>query len=207
MPIFGQKTSILLKLHYFMVIKVNRMPFLFRFFTKISLLSCQYLSKIRLFSKKHSALMPILVKKKRPLSQKHSALMWFFFNFSWKTPAVVHMIGQKTSILSKLHSILVKKSHRGCPFFSISHEKITALMSIFCPKNVHSLKGNSSHLHVTKKKTSTPLKTQFFHVFFLLFIFHKLPILSCRYFVKKRQFCQNYNTWWTIKVHKMPFFF
>ena len=99
-----------------------------------------------------------------------------------------------------------KKSHRGCPFFSISHEKITALMSIFCPKNVHSLKGNSSHLHVTKKKTSTLLKTQFSHVFFLLFIFHKLPILSCRYFVKKRQFCQNYNTWWTIKVHKMPFF-
>ena len=39
MPIFGQKTSILLKLHYFMVIKVTRMPFLFRFFTKKSLLS------------------------------------------------------------------------------------------------------------------------------------------------------------------------
>ena len=151
MPIFGQKTSILLKLHYFMVIKVNRMPFLFRFFTKISLLSCQYLSKIRLFSKKHSALMPILVKKKRPLSQKHSALMWFFFNFSWKTPAVVHMIGQKTSILSKLHSILGQKSHR-MPFFPISHEKISALMSIFCQKNVHSKKRNSSHLHVLSKK-------------------------------------------------------
>ena len=40
--------------------------------------------------------------------------------------------------------------------------------------------------------------------FFL--IFHKHPILSCRYFVKKRQFCQNQNTWWAIKVHKMPFF-
>ena len=38
------------------------------------------------------------------------------------------------------------------------------------------------------------------------FIFHKLPILSCRYFLKKRQFCQKYNTWWAIKVHKMPFF-
>ena len=78
-------------------------------------------------------------------------------------------------------------------------------MSIFCQKNVHFLKGNSSHLHV-KKKTSTLLKTQCSHVFFLLLIFHKLPILSCRYFVKKRQFCQNYNTWWAIKVHKMPFF-
>ena len=40
--------------------------------------------------------------------------------------------------------------------------------------------------------------------FFL--IFHKHPILSCRYFVKKRQFCQNQNTWWAIKVQKMPFF-
>ena len=83
MPIFGQKTSILLKLHYFMVIKVNRMPFLFRFFTKISLLSCQYLSKIRLFSKKHSALMPILVKKKNVHCLKNTVLSCdFFFYFS-----------------------------------------------------------------------------------------------------------------------------
>ena len=79
MPIFGQKTSILLKLHYFMVIKVNRMPFLFRFFTKISLLSCQYLSKIRLFSKKHSALMPILVKKKNVHCLKNTVLSCDFF--------------------------------------------------------------------------------------------------------------------------------
>ena len=134
MPIFGQKTSILLKLHYFMVIKVNRMPFLFRFFTKISLLSCQYLSKIRLFSKKHNALMPILVKKKRPFSQKHSALMWFFLNFSWKTPAVVHMIGQKTSILSKLHSILVKKSHRMPFFFLFLTKKLLLLCQYFVKK-------------------------------------------------------------------------
>ena len=135
MPIFGQKTSILLKLHYFMVIKVNRMPFLFRFFTKISLLSCQYLSKIRLFSKKHSALMPILVKKKkRPLSQKHSALMWFFFNFSWKTPAVVHMIGQKTSILSKLHSILVKKVIGDAHFFLFLTKKLLLLCQYFVQK-------------------------------------------------------------------------
>ena len=41
-------------------------------------------------------------------------------------------------------------------------------------------------------------------LFFL--IYHKHPILSCRYFVKKRQFSQNQNTWWAIKVHKMPFF-
>ena len=41
---------------------------------------------------------------------------------------------------------------------------------------------------------------------YFFFIFHKHPILSCRYFVKKRRFCQNYNTWWAIKVHKIPFF-
>ena len=148
--------------------------------------------------------MPILVKKTSILSKTQCSHVLFFSNFSWKTPAVVHMIGQKTSILSKLHSILGQKSHR-MPFFPISHEKVSALMSIFCQKNVHSQKRNSSHLHVLSKKTSTLLKTNCSHVFLFL-IFHKLPILSCRYFVKKRQFCQNYNTWWAIKVHKMPFF-
>ena len=133
MPIFGQKTSILLKLHYFMVIKVNRMPFLFRFFTKISLLSCQYLSKIRLFSKKHNALMPILVKK-NVHCLKNTVLSCDFFLFFMKTPAVVHMIGQKTSILSKLHSILVKKSHRMPFFFYFSRKNYCSYVNILSKK-------------------------------------------------------------------------
>ena len=123
MPIFGQKTSILLKLHYFMVIKVNRMLFLFRFFTKKSLLSCPYFIKNTSILLKHTALIPILVKKTSILSKTRCSHVFFFFsNFSWKTPAVVHMIGQKTSILSKLHSILGQKSHR-MPFFSYFSRK------------------------------------------------------------------------------------
>ena len=151
MPIFGQKTSILLKLHYFMVIKVTRMPFLFRFFTKKSLLSWKYFIKNTYILKKtHCS--HAHISQKNVHSLKNTMLSCAFFsNFSWKTPAVVHMIGQKTSILSKLHSILGQKSHR-MPFFPISHEKITALMSIFCKKNVNSLKINSSHLHVLSKK-------------------------------------------------------
>ena len=74
MPIFGQKTSILLKLHYFMVIKVNRMLFLFRFSTRKSLLSCPYFLKNTSILLKHTAFIPILVKK-RPFSQKHDALI------------------------------------------------------------------------------------------------------------------------------------
>ena len=151
MPIFGQKTSILLKLHYFMVIKVTRMPFLFRFFTKKSLLSWKYFIKNTYILKKtHCS--HAHISQKNVHSLKNTVLSCVFFsNFSWKTPAVVHMIGQKTSILSKLHSILGQKSHR-MPFFPISHEKISALMSIFCQKNVHSQKRNSSHPHVLSKK-------------------------------------------------------
>ena len=151
MPIFGQKTSILLKLHYFMVIKVTRMPFLFRFFTKKSLLSWKYFIKNTYILKKtHCS--HAHISQKNVHSLKNTVLSCIFFSiFSWKTSAVVHMIGQKTSILSKLHSILGQKSHR-MPFFPISHEKISALMSIFCQKNVHSQKRNSSHLHVLSKK-------------------------------------------------------
>ena len=131
---------------------VNRMPiFLLIFHVKLTALMPLFCQK-NVYSLKNTMLsFPYLVEK-RPFSQKHRALMCFFFSkFSWKTSAVVHMIGQKTSILSKLHSILGQKSHR-MPFFPIYHEKISALMSIFCQKNVHSQKRNSSHLHVLSKK-------------------------------------------------------
>ena len=80
------------------------------------------------------------------------------------------------------------------PFFPISDEKITALMSIFCQKRLFS-----------KNKTSTLLKTKCSRVIFSFF-FYKNPILLCPYLVKKRIFCQNYTILWAIKVNKMPFF-
>ena len=41
---------------------------------------------------------------------EHGALMSFFKFYHEKPPAVMHMIGQKTSILSKLRSIMGQKS-------------------------------------------------------------------------------------------------
>ena len=113
MPIFGQKTSILLKLHYFMGIKVG-CPFCSAFPRKNHCSHANIISKIRLFSKKtHCS--HAHISQKNVHSLKNTMLSCVFV--SWKTPAVVHMIGQKTSILSKLHSILGQKSHR-MPFFS-----------------------------------------------------------------------------------------
>ena len=140
MPIFGQKTSILLKLHYFMVIKVNRMLFLFRFFTKKSLLSCPYFIKNTSILLKHTALIPILVKKTSILSKTRCSHVFFFSNFSWKTPAVVHMIGQKMSILSKLHSILGQKSQYDALFSYFSQKKLLLLCPYFVKKRSFSKK-------------------------------------------------------------------
>ena len=60
-------------------------------------------------------------------------------------------------------------------------------MSIFCQKNVHSLKNKVLSCH-----------------FFIFF--HKNPILLCPYLVKKRIFCQNYTIFWAIKVNTQVFF-
>ena len=133
MPIFGQKTSILLKLHYFMVIKVNRMLFLFRFSTRKSLLSCPYFLKNTSILLKHTAFIPILVKK-RPFSQKHGALMcFFFFKFFMKNSCCRAHDWSKNvnSVKTTLYS--GPKKSIWCPFF-LFLTKITALMSIFCQK-------------------------------------------------------------------------
>ena len=60
-------------------------------------------------------------------------------------------------------------------------------MSIFCQKNVHSLKNKVLSCH-----------------FFIFF--HTNPILLCPYLVKKRIFCQNYTIFWAIKVNTWVFF-
>ena len=62
----------------FMVIKVNRMLFLFRFFTKKSLLSCPYFIKNTSILLKHTALIPILVKKTSILSKTRCSHVIFF---------------------------------------------------------------------------------------------------------------------------------
>ena len=85
--------------------------------------------------------------KKIPFSQKHCALMSFFFqNFHEKPLLSSPYLVKRTSILSKLHFILGQKSCRNA-FFSIFVWKITALMPIFCQKNVHSLKNTLFSFH------------------------------------------------------------
>ena len=111
---------------------------------------------------------------------KHGALSFFFSsNYSWKA-AFMPMIGQQNVNSVKTTLYFGPKKSIDCPFFPISHEKITALMPIFC-KNVNSLKQ-------TALITSILLKTLCSHDIFFK-NFHKNPILSCPCLVKKRQFC------------------
>ena len=133
MPIFGQKTSILLKLHYFMVIKVNRMPFLFRFFTKILLLSCQYLSKLRLFSKKHTALLPILVKKTSILSKTQCSHVLFLLFFMKNSCCRAHDWSKNVNFV-KTTLYFGQKSHRMPFFFYFSRKNYCSYVNILSKK-------------------------------------------------------------------------
>ena len=66
-------------------------------------------------------------------SLKNTDLKSFFQNFHEKLSAVKTILGQKTSILSKLHYILDEKNQDAHFFFLlIFHEKITALAPILC---------------------------------------------------------------------------
>ena len=65
--------------------------------------------------------------------------------------------------------------------------KDTALMPIFCRKNVHFFKN-------------TVLLCQFFQNF------HRKPLAVMPIFDQKHQFYQNYTILWAKKVNRMPFF-
>ena len=73
-------------------------------------------------------------------------MSFFFQNFHEKPLLSSPYLVKRTSILSKLHFILGQKSCRNA-FFSIFVWKITALMPIFCRKNVHSLKNTLFSFH------------------------------------------------------------
>ena len=118
-----------------------------------------------------------------------------------KPPAVMPIFDQKTSILSKQHYIMSQRSQYDALFFRFITKKSsllcvkkrpiskkhTALKSIFCQKNVHSLKN-------------TVLLCHFFKIFM------KNPLLSRPYLVKKRQFSQKYIIIWPNKSIGCPFF-
>ena len=108
-------------------------------------------------------------------------MSFFFQNFHEKLTAVMHLIGQKNVNSVKTTLYYGSKKSIGCPFFPISHEKIIALMSIFCQKRPFS-KKNSSHVPIFQESVHS-LKKRCSHVIFFIF-FHKNPILSCPFLVK-----------------------
>ena len=119
-------------------------------------------------------------------SLRNTVLLCQFKKIMKNPPTVMLMFDQKTTILSKQHYIMSQRSQQDalflrfltkklsllCPYFVKKRplsKKHTALKSIFCQKNVHSLKN-------------TVLLCHFFKIFM------KNPLLSRPYLVKKRQF-------------------
>ena len=108
-----KKTLILLKQHSIMGLKSQQDALFFRFSRKNQCSHAHILSKNSPFCEKHVALMPIFCPKKTSILTKHDTLMSFFsIFFEKKSSALLSCTrsGKKTSILSKLHSIMGQKS-------------------------------------------------------------------------------------------------
>ena len=140
------------------------------------------------YSLKNTLLSYPYQSKKRPFSQKQSALMCFFFKIFMKNSCCRAHDWSKNVNFVKLYFGPKKSQDALFSYFSL--KIYCSYVNILSKKRPFSRKKQLSSPRFVKK-TSTLLKTQCSHVFFF---FQKLPILSCRYFVKKRQFCQNYNT-------------
>ena len=207
MPMFSQKNVNSVKT---IGQKVNRIPIFFRIFT------IKYCSHGHIQSKNVHSLInalssrPYLVKKVSNRSKTQCSRV-IFSKVSLKTPAVMPIFDQQTSILSKLAYYISQKVNGMPLFLSTYHEKITSLISLFCQKNVNSLKklcshahilsknilsktrrshvffspikGTCSHAHILSKKLYS-LKTRRYHVFSLEFSY-KTVILSCLNLVKR----------------------
>ena len=98
MPIFDQKTSILSKQHYIMSQRSQYDALFFRFITKQS----SYVWK-NVQSLKNTLLSSLYFVKKTSILSKALCCYVIFSKFSWKITRCKDHIGQKTSILSKIH--------------------------------------------------------------------------------------------------------
>ena len=152
---------------------------------KINALMPIFFFKKRQFSINKQLSCPYFVKKDVQ-SLKNTAISCHFFKFLIKTPTLMPIICQKTSILSKLHHLMGHKSRQDALFYRFSRKigcsqthilskirlfskKHIALKSMYCQKNVHSLKN-------------TVLSCHFFQAF------HEKPQLSRPYLVNKTLF-------------------
>ena len=84
------------------------------------------------------------------------------------------IFGQKNVNSVKTTLYYGPKKSTGCPFFPILHEKINALMPIFCQKNVHSLKNHAALIPIFCQKNFNPLKNTVLSCIFFQ-IFHEKP--------------------------------
>ena len=117
--------------------------------------------------------MPIFCRK-NVHSLRNTVLLCQLKKNHEKPPAVMPIFDQKTSILSKQHYIMSQRSQQDalflrfltkklsllCPYFVKKRpfsKKHTALKSIFCQKNVHSLKNTVFLCHFFKIFMKNPL--------------------------------------------------
>ena len=125
-------------------IKVNKMPFFPDFLLKKSCSHTQYILVIRLFFKEETALKSMFCQKTFILSKTLCSHVIFFQVFFKKSPAVKPIFGKKNVGFVKITLYFWSTKLLGCHSFLIFHEKIIALIHIFCKKIVHSLKITGS---------------------------------------------------------------
>ena len=172
MPIFGQKMSILSKLHY--IIGQTCHPSFFPNFHKKYCSHAQILSK-NVHSLKNTMFShSYFVKNVHPL--KYTEFSRHFFKIFMKNPCCNAFIWWTNVKFVKITIFYGPKKST----FSNYHEEMTALMPIFCQKNINSLK-KIALMPVFCQKTSILSKTRQFQVIF----FSTKTSISCPYFVKK----------------------
>ena len=107
--------------------------------------------------------------KKLSIFSKTQCSNVIFFQIFMKNPLLScpYLVQKKVTSVKTTLQYKPKKS-KGCPFFfpRFFTKKISALMPIFCPKNVHSLQNSGALIS------------------FFQFLYQK-PLLSCPYLVKK----------------------
>ena len=127
----------------------------------------------------------------------------FFKIFHKKPPTVMPKLGQKTSILSKLHYFMGHESPQDTLFFLFFTKKLLPSCPRFI-KYVYSQKKHTVVKPIFCEKTSRSLKNTVLLSLFLKFFMNN-PLLSSPYWVKKMSILLNYSIFLVQKVDRMPF--
>ena len=139
MPTFGQKTSILSKIHI-MDQKSQQDVLFYQFFTKKLLPNAHiyFQKEKRPFSKNTLLSCPYFVEKTSILSE--TLCSYINKKKHEKPPGVMPIFDQKTSILSKQHYIMSQRSQQDALFFRFLTKKSSLLCPYFVKKRPFSKK-------------------------------------------------------------------